>query len=162
MKCFILSALAALAVSQAPPVAEQPCAVFEDLPPAVQQSPAELYHMQRETASTFSRAYAEKDIELMFSYIVDPYIQHNPNIRTGKDIAKTYLAGRLADPTIINNVTRVLSEPNYVFLRVHRTQEGVKDMVLADLYRLNGTCVTEHWDVIEEMDPDAPNPEAFF
>lgn len=35
-------------------------------------------------------------------------------------------------------------------------------LALADLFRLNGTCVVEHWDVNQALPANATNPIALF
>ena len=35
-------------------------------------------------------------------------------------------------------------------------------MVLADIFRLNGSCVVEHWDVNQALPANATNPIALF
>ena len=117
---------------------------------------------QRLAAAAFTGAYANKNVDTMMSYVLEDYIQHNPNIQSGRDIAHEYLGKRLSDPGIINNVTKVISDLNYIMVHVHRTQPGEKDRALADVYRFDGTCIAEHWDVQEDVEEDAPNPLAWF
>jgi predicted SnoaL-like aldol condensation-catalyzing enzyme len=35
-------------------------------------------------------------------------------------------------------------------------------LAFMDLWRFNGTCMEEHWDVIEALPADATNPIALF
>lgn len=141
---------------------EQPCSRLIDLPDEVSECEETLLGAQREATAVWSNAYGSKDIDTMMSYVVEDYIQHNPNIQSGRHVAQRYIKGRLSSPEIINNVTRVVSQLNFVMLHVHRTQPGEKERAMADIYRLDGTCIAEHWDVQQEMDPGAPNDLAFF
>lgn len=142
--------------------ADQQCSLLSDLPPNIAESEDVLLGQQRDAAGIWSQAYADKDVDTMMSYVVDDYIQHNPNIQSGKEIAQSYLTRQLASPGLVNNVTLVISQLNFVLLHVHRIQPGHRDRVIVDIYRLDGTCIVEHWDVQQDMDPDAPNPGAFF
>lgn len=140
----------------------QPCAPLCDLPPEIAECEDTLLQEQRQAAAAFTGAYADKDVDAMMSYVLPDYIQHNPNIHSGRDIAHKYLKKRLSDPGIVNDVTRVISDLNFIMVHVHRTQPGKKDRALADVYRFDGTCIAEHWDVQEDMEENAPNPLAWF
>lgn len=145
-----------------PEKAAQPCARLCDLPSEIAECEETLLKEQRLAAVAFTGAYADKDVDTMMSYVVEDYIQHNPNILSGRDIAHKYIGKRLSDPGIVNNVTKVISDLNYIMIHVHRTQPGKKDRALADVYRFDGTCIAEHWDVQEDVEEDAPNPLAWF
>ncbi|WAO91672.1 Hypothetical protein NCS54_00915200 [Fusarium falciforme] len=82
--------------------------------------------------------------------------------RHGKAIAQAGMTQIFATPGLINNVTRVISDLDYVALHVHRTQLNTTDKAIADIFRLNGTCITEHWDVQQTMVPSFTNPLAYF
>lgn len=145
-----------------PETPAQPCARLCDLPSEIAECEDTLLKEQRLAAAAFTGAYADKDVDTMMSYVIEDYIQHNPNIMSGRDIAHKYIGKRLSDPGIVNNVTKVISDLNYIMIHVHRTQPGKKDRALADVYRFDGTCIAEHWDVQEDVEEDAPNPLAWF
>ncbi|SPO00974.1 uncharacterized protein DNG_03722 [Cephalotrichum gorgonifer] len=155
---FVLAVLALFQFASA----SRNCELLPELPLSISQCRDTLLAEQREKTALFALAYGEKDVDTMMSYVADPYIQHNPNIESGKDIARRYIKQRLSAAGINNNVTRVISDLNYALLHVHRTQPGRQGRVLADMYRLNGTCIVEHWDVQEDMNPEAKNPRAYF
>lgn len=41
-------------------------------------------------------------------------------------------------------------------------EEDHLPIALADIYRMNGTCIVEHWDVTQETLRNATNPIAMF
>lgn len=139
-----------------------PCARLCDLPAYIADCEDTLLEEQRAGTEVWAQAYADKDVDTMMSYVVDDYIQHNPNILSGREVALKYITKRLSDPTIINNVTLVITQLNFVMLHVHRKQEGKPDKAMADIYRLDGTCIAEHWDVQQDFEEDPPNPLTFF
>ncbi|KAL0933941.1 uncharacterized protein CTRU02_210740 [Colletotrichum truncatum] len=138
------------------------CKVLPDLPESISGSPEKLLAAQREATAIWAKAYAEKDLDTLVSYVVDPYIQHNPLAPSGKAIAEAGMRQVFATPGLIYNVTRVISDLNYVALHVHRIQPGTLDKAIVDIFGLNGTCITEHWDVQQTMLPNATNPLAYF
>lgn len=141
---------------------QQPCAVLQDLPHHISQNDDALLNHQRAATAVWSKAYGDKDVDTMMSYVRQDYIQHNPNIKSGREIARKYITKRLSTPQLVNNITLVVSQLNFVLLHVHRINPGEKDRAMADIYRLDGTCIAEHWDVQQEMDSENPNPAAFF
>ncbi len=47
-------------------------------------------------------------------------------------------------------------------IHVRVDEEGHLPIALADIYRMNGTCIVEHWDVTQETPRNATNPIAMF
>lgn len=47
-----------------------------------------------------------------------------------------------------------------VFIRIYRPDGN--QVALIDLFRMNGTCIEEHWDVNQVRPLDATNPIAMF
>lgn len=138
------------------------CKVLPDLPESISESPEALLLLQRETTAIGAQAYADKNLDTLLSYVADPYIQHNPLAPSGKAIAQVGMTQIFATPGLINNVTRVISDLDYVALHVHRIQPNTTDKAIVDIFRLNGTCITEHWDVQQTMIPSSTNPLAYF
>ncbi|KAJ4169079.1 hypothetical protein NW754_011011 [Fusarium falciforme] len=138
------------------------CKVLPELPEFISESPEALLRLQRKTTAIWAQAYADKDLDTLLSYVVDPYIQHNPLAPSGKAIAQAGMTQIFASPGLINNVTRVISDLDYIALHVHRIQLNTTDKAIVDIFRLNGTCITEHWDVQQTMVPSLTNPLAYF
>ncbi|KAJ4175731.1 hypothetical protein NW759_017622, partial [Fusarium solani] len=70
-------------------------------------------------------SYVNKDLDTLLSYFVDPYIQHNPLAPSGKAIAQAGITQIFATPGLINVVTHIISDPDYVALHVHRIQPNI-------------------------------------
>lgn len=120
------------------------CNVLADLPKEVSGSPEALLSVQHDTTAIWAKAYADKDVETLVSYVVDPYIQHNPAAPSGKAIAEAGMKMILSTPGLINNVTRILSDLNFAVLHTHRIQPNTTDKAIVDIFRLDGTCIIEH------------------
>lgn len=138
------------------------CTVLPDLPKSISGDAETLLNLQRETTAIWAKAYADKDVDTLVSYVVDPYIQHNPLAPSGKAVAEAGMRIILAAPGLINNVTRVISDLDFAVLHTHRIQPNTTDKAIVDIFRLNGTCITEHWDVQQTMVPSTINPIAYF
>ncbi|KAJ7023695.1 hypothetical protein C8F04DRAFT_1133678 [Mycena alexandri] len=89
--------------------------------------------------------YVTRDIPRAFSHIAADYIQHNPVELDGVTSSFDFL-----DPIFSNTSVTVQI--------LHRVFEAA----ILDLFRFDGTCVQEHWDVIQERPVNAPNPHALF
>ena len=61
-----------------------------------------------------------------------------------------------------STVLRHAFENDTGFIHVRVDEEGHRPIALADIYRMNGTCVVEHWDVTQERPGNATNPIAMF
>ncbi|KAI8716308.1 Carboxylic ester hydrolase [Fusarium sp. LHS14.1] len=96
------------------------CQVLPELPKSISESPEALLRLQRTTTAIWAQAYADKDLNTLLSYGVDPYIQHNPLAPSGKAIAQVGMTQIFATPGLINNATRVVFDLDYVAVHVHR------------------------------------------
>ena len=75
-----------------------------------------------------------------------------------------------ADPEVLSAVIpyvpfivlRQNFDNNIGFAHVRVNQEGEAPLALADIYRMEGTCIVEHWDVTQYLPANATNPIALF
>lgn len=96
------------------------------------------------------------------TYVAEDYIQHNPNILSGRqnsiDAVQAVIdAGATFD--IFN--TAFDRDWGYVFLRANFAGAEQPSAVV-DIFRLNGSCIVEHWDVVQEKPKNATNPIAMW
>ena len=59
-------------------------------------------------------------------------------------------------------VLRQSFDNNIGFAHVRVNQVGEPPLALADIYRMEGTCIVEHWDVTQYLPANATNPIALF
>lgn len=118
--------------------------------------------MQQAVFSDFVQTfYIEGNItKALNDFVSEDYIQHNPFVSSGRAAALKVLPSAFANTTI--NVVHVLFQDNIGAVHYKVIQSGSPVTAYADFYRLNGTCVAEHWDVIEALPANATNPSALF
>lgn len=105
--------------------------------------------------------WIKKNVSLAFNTYVDVnYIQHNPYANSGRQPAIDYLTPLwpLDNFTIIHN--GFYNNTGYLHYRVDTA--GQYPQAITDILRYNGTCIMEHWDVIESWSPNFTNPLALF
>jgi predicted SnoaL-like aldol condensation-catalyzing enzyme len=104
--------------------------------------------------------YVKKNAtEAFLNYVVESYIQHNPNFLSGRDVAMNGLKGALPTMNITIFKTSLSNDVGWIFWKEGGTK-GYRAVV--DIFRLNGTCVVEHWDVMQTKADSPKNPLAFF
>jgi predicted SnoaL-like aldol condensation-catalyzing enzyme len=111
--------------------------------------------------------------ELAPKYFTKDYIQHNPNVATGRDAMVAYMKStrpvRAIDPTITFPVVAIMAEGDKVLVAsvtytADPTAPGHKYAgTHFDLFRIEGGKIAEHWDSVPK-DPAAlhfnPNTDA--
>jgi predicted SnoaL-like aldol condensation-catalyzing enzyme len=85
------------------------------------------------------------------------YIQHNPNAPSGRDATLEVLAAAVKNnPGLTHNVKRVIyGDADLVAVHHHfRRSATERGWAVVDILRIEGGCIVEHWDVMQEV-PDA-------
>ena len=60
-------------------------------------------------------------------------------------------------------VKRVFAEADIVIVHSHGVREpGTKGRAIVDIFRLENGKIVEHWDVVQEIPENSPNPHGFF
>ena len=107
--------------------------------------------------------YAERNVRRAFEEHVAPdYIQHNPNMPDGRDAAIAMLADKFAAPGARFEVQRILVDGDLALIHLKARRPGAPDAAVADIYRLAGGKVVEHWDVLQPMPPDPVSEHPMF
>ncbi|TFK21211.1 hypothetical protein FA15DRAFT_645902 [Coprinopsis marcescibilis] len=114
-------------------------------------------------ADFFDILLRRHDVQTAFDkYIPGTYIQHNPTAQQGRAFAIPFIQGLFAPPAASSNIT-VFSGQGYVFAHHKYVQpDGRAVYAIMDYFRFQGTCLVEHWDVMQEITGDEPNPLAYF
>ena len=102
--------------------------------------------------------------ELAPNYFTKDYIQHNPNVATGRDAMVAYMKAtrpvRPIDPTITFPVIAIMAEGDLVMVATvsHTPDPQAPDQKVAgthfDLFRIENGKIAEHWDSVAK-DPNA-------
>jgi predicted SnoaL-like aldol condensation-catalyzing enzyme len=96
----------------------------------------------------------------MTNYVATDYIQHNPSLLSGRQNAMDFLASYTTNFTFTVQHIGFESNLGWVHVKVESPDQPVT--AIFDLYRFNGSCIAEHWDVIQAMPANATNPLALF
>jgi predicted SnoaL-like aldol condensation-catalyzing enzyme len=118
---------------------------------------------QLEIFKTFVRKfYVEKNIPAAFTdHVAESYIQHNPNFKSGRQIASDGLSKYI--PTLNITVAKISLSDNHGWVLAKQTAPGKEGYTaVVDIFRFNGSCVVEHWDIIQQRPTNASNPLALF
>ena len=91
--------------------------------------------------------------ELVERYFTPGYIQHNPNVASGRDALAGFLRGsrpaRPVEPTIVLPLVSIVAERDMVMLVFRRSEkddQGSYATSWFDLFRIENGKIAEHWD----------------
>ncbi|QDS68726.1 hypothetical protein FKW77_004353 [Venturia effusa] len=125
-------------------------------------SPAEQLCIFKDFVNLF---YIKKDIPTAFqTHVLESYIQHNPNFPSGRQIAQDGLAKYIPPLNITVAKISLSDSTGWVMAKQvtaaqHAEGKGAYTVVV-DVFRMDGSCVVEHWDVVQPRPVGASNPLA--
>lgn len=110
------------------------------------------------------RLYAEclnpLNPDLVDEFMAEDYIQHNQQHTGGREPLKALIRHiREINPLSIHDVKRILVDGDMVAVHYHakRFPDDV-GWVALDMFRLENGQIVEHWDVLQDIDPNRANP----
>jgi predicted SnoaL-like aldol condensation-catalyzing enzyme len=97
-------------------------------------------------------------------YLHPDYIQHHPTGRSGSDAFAEHMGSLVSRyPAMMMDVKRVLADGPLVAVHLHWIREpGDPGVAIVDLMRVEDGWIVEHWDVVQEVPVNPPNPLAMF
>ncbi|KAF9881423.1 hypothetical protein CkaCkLH20_00569 [Colletotrichum karsti] len=96
--------------------------------------------------------------QAMLDHAAEDYIQHNPYALSGRDNSIQALSF-VTPETVKFNVTFSGIDGDLAFVYLRMDVAGTpRPNAVVDLFRFNGSCVQEHWDVMQERPDNATNP----
>ncbi|TFK21439.1 hypothetical protein FA15DRAFT_688754 [Coprinopsis marcescibilis] len=137
-------------------------------PPAVcnpNESGPHLQARQQAALDDFARLYfVERDIDTAFDrWVPGQYIRHNPNAEQGRHTAIPALKALWGNPQMTTSNRSWFAGEGYGMLHFKfRIGAANTNMAVVDKFRFQGTCIVEHWDVMQVITGNEPNPIAFF
>jgi predicted SnoaL-like aldol condensation-catalyzing enzyme len=137
-------------------------ALFHSSDPALNANKQVAYHIVKDILEAGNAEAVDK-------FLTERYIQHNPNIPSGRDELRKSLAMRPARPIaprIAARVVAVLAEGDYVIVStVHQLPDPkhpgkTYTTTHFDMWRIQGGKADEHWDEAPLGPPIGPPPSA--
>jgi predicted SnoaL-like aldol condensation-catalyzing enzyme len=97
-------------------------------------------------------------------FMADDYIQHSPMAAPGRAGLKDFLDHiRRETPLGVHDIKRAFVDGDHVTVHTHvRRWPGDLGLAVIDLYRIDGARIAEHWDVVQPVPADGPNPRPMF
>lgn len=130
----------------------------------VRQMP-ETDERKRHVVAFYDLVFNQNEIrDTVERYVGDEFIQHNPNIETGKEgFIKFFERMAREHPRKRVTVKRAFAEGNHVILHCLQEWPGMQNFATVDIFRLNGDGkIVEHWDVMQVMPQKSANPNGMF
>lgn len=93
-------------------------------------------------------------------YISPDYIQHHQNVEPGREALKGFLDWARSQPgEAVQTLHRAFVDGDHVTLHYHVIRhEGDPGFAVIDIFRVEDGMIAEHWDVMQDVNPDRLNP----
>lgn len=96
-------------------------------------------------------------------YVAPDYIQHNPGIADGREAAITALEPLFSKPGAQFDIKRIIVDGDMAVIHLRgRSSPQERGGAVADIYRLSGGKIVEHWDVIQPIAETTVSPHPYF
>jgi len=97
-------------------------------------------------------------------FIAPDYRQHSPLAADGREALRTFLNwARETSPRAEHRVKRMFADGDHVIAHVHVVLEpGDLGFAVVDIFRIENGKLSEHWDVIQNVPAESPNPNGMF
>lgn len=96
---------------------------------------------------------------------IDPgYIQHNQMVEPGREALKTFLDKiKGENAQAVHDIKRTFVDGDHVIVHYHvRRWPGDLGWAVVDIFRVSNGLIIEHWDVMQNVSADSPNPNSPF
>ncbi|MCJ1364281.1 hypothetical protein MMC16_003390 [Acarospora aff. strigata] len=123
--------------------------------------PASAAHQRRIFNAMVDTLYIQKDVPRAFNdYWAVDYLEHDPFDPQGRAANSAKLTAVLAAaPTFHVLRTGFDNNLGWVMVKVDQKPDPV---AIADIFRMNGTCIVEHWDIAQIQPFNRTNPVDMF
>ena len=143
---FVLTGLPAQAQVRSEPAKDQDDLLYS-ADPVLAANKKLAYDMYREVLEA-------GQVDRIPHYVREDYIQHNPNVVTGRAALESFIAGsrpsRKADDKIMLPLISIIAERDLVMFNFVRTEQDANGETYYttwfDVFRIEDGLVVEHWD----------------
>lgn len=107
----------------------------------------------------YNNVIGKQDLDYAKKIVTENYIQHNPQVKTGKGGFLEAIAFLKTIPQPKNPpkpFMRIITDDNYVIVHLSVALAGQQKIVL-DLFRLENGLIAEHWDAIQDTSETSQN-----
>ncbi|KAH7160477.1 hypothetical protein B0J13DRAFT_519881 [Dactylonectria estremocensis] len=98
----------------------------------------------------------------LLNHVAEDYIQHNPNALSGRQNALDFVVPIISSDAVDFTIMHKAFDGGLAYVHYRMDVVGREPAAVVDVFRFNGTCIVEHWDVGQERDPGSINPLALF
>jgi predicted SnoaL-like aldol condensation-catalyzing enzyme len=126
---------------------------------------SDLEDKKKRVVAFYNLVFNQNEVrEAVELYVGDEFIQHNPNIETGRQGFIKFFERMARDhPRKRVTVKRAFAEGDHVILHCMQEWPGENNFATIDIFRLNADGkIVEHWDVMQVMPQRSNNPNGMF
>jgi predicted SnoaL-like aldol condensation-catalyzing enzyme len=104
------------------------------------------------------------DADAVDRYIAPDYIQHSRMAAPGREALKDFLRMiRRESPDAKQIIHRTFVDGNHVVVHLHVMRfPGDPGLAVVDMFRVENNMIQEHWEVVQEVPTESPNPLTMF
>jgi predicted SnoaL-like aldol condensation-catalyzing enzyme len=111
----------------------------------------------------YNKVFLAKNASAAVNYLEQDYIQHNPNVATGRQaFINAFTQIFKQNPNFSTQIKRIYTDGNSVIVHSF-SPRGPAGSAIVDIYRLNDDGkIAEHWDVIQQIPSKSANNNTMF
>jgi predicted SnoaL-like aldol condensation-catalyzing enzyme len=104
------------------------------------------------------------DASRVDEFISPDYIQHSQLAPPGREALKEFLRTiKPQSPNAVQEIKHCFVDGDHVILHYHvRRWPEDPGFAVVDIFRVENDMIVEHWDVLQDVSPNGPNPCAPF
>lgn len=143
-----------LVVVSSPLVAQVPVAVATDQQALLQSDDPQLAVNKKLVFDFWREVFQTRNMDLAPKYMAEDYIQHNPNVATGRQPFMDYFGKFEREPVKaeIDNLVTIVAEGDKVVLAFRQERPDPRHegqfytTTWFDMFRIENGMIAEHWD----------------
>ncbi|HSB46612.1 MAG TPA: nuclear transport factor 2 family protein [Candidatus Bilamarchaeum sp.] len=109
-------------------------------------------------------AFNKKDVNAAAAMLSERYIQHNPDVPTGRaGFVKAIPGFYKMFPDLKWELKRIFSDGDFVIVHsLYRYTKDDRGSAVVDIFRIKDGKAEEHWDVIQKIPEKSANDNTMF